>query len=437
MIDKADLIQRILNASPDDLRKIDSVLTDSPEQDKCSYLIAPGLSVYRQRNRSRFWWARVLVNINGHRELRESTGEASLDAAKVKAVEIRARILGQAEKGVALEDKAFTVGTLCRKVVNELLANKNIKTTQKDYIYTFESHIIPVVGQLPIRRLDAAELKEYFDKLEFRSKTRLVIHRSCFKKLFQYATTHRYIQQRDVPHIPTVAADEKQTFREVIDSADYRQLMQGVDRFKAASRNKITLSYRNLLFVYTRFLLCTGVRPGAEALNIKYSDLILRKSATSSLIMCKIRTGKTALAQGREIVLNDQAVNAVIMASNINGLSFSKLNDLIQSHAEKFVFRPPSQKLPTFEKVFDQLIDFLGDKIRHKYTLYSFRHTYINDQLAKGVDIHTIAKQCGNSHNTIEQHYERRKAQFESALLVDQNEIDRLLAASFWPLPER
>lgn len=43
-------------------------------------------------------------------------------------------------------------------------------------------------------------------------------------------------------------------------------------------------------------------------------------------------------------------------------------------------------------------------------TLYSLRHTYATFALLEGMDIHTLAKQLGNSAAMIEQHYSKLTA---------------------------
>ena len=43
-------------------------------------------------------------------------------------------------------------------------------------------------------------------------------------------------------------------------------------------------------------------------------------------------------------------------------------------------------------------------------TLYSLRHTYATLELLDGTDIHTLAKQMGNSAPMIERHYSKLTA---------------------------
>jgi len=43
-------------------------------------------------------------------------------------------------------------------------------------------------------------------------------------------------------------------------------------------------------------------------------------------------------------------------------------------------------------------------------TLYSLRHTYATQELLAGTDIHTLARQLGNSAQMIEQYYSKLTA---------------------------
>ena len=51
-------------------------------------------------------------------------------------------------------------------------------------------------------------------------------------------------------------------------------------------------------------------------------------------------------------------------------------------------------------------------------TLYSLRHTYATEALAKGIDIHTLAKQMGTSVVMIEKHYSKLTAMMSADRLA-------------------
>ena len=52
-------------------------------------------------------------------------------------------------------------------------------------------------------------------------------------------------------------------------------------------------------------------------------------------------------------------------------------------------------------------------------TLYSLRHTYATLALAKGVDIHTLARQMGTSVKMIENHYSKLTPMMSAEELAD------------------
>ena len=51
-------------------------------------------------------------------------------------------------------------------------------------------------------------------------------------------------------------------------------------------------------------------------------------------------------------------------------------------------------------------------------TLYSLRHTYATLELLAGTDIHTLAKQLGNSAQMIERYYSKLTATLAAAKLA-------------------
>ena len=64
-------------------------------------------------------------------------------------------------------------------------------------------------------------------------------------------------------------------------------------------------------------------------------------------------------------------------------------------------------------------ITLLKDANAQNRTLYSLRHTYATLELLRAsTDIHTLAKQMGNSAAVIEQHYSKLKATMAASKLV-------------------
>lgn len=97
-----------------------------------------------------------------------------------------------------------------------------------------------------------------------------------------------------------------------------------------------------------------------------------------------------------------------VRQKDISGIAFE---DLLKSRYSKLVFRftdgyqPPSF-LGTFRRLMRDSGLLKGEDGQNR-TLYSFRHTYATFALPDGMDIHTLAKQLGNSAAMIERNYSK------------------------------
>jgi len=95
-------------------------------------------------------------------------------------------------------------------------------------------------------------------------------------------------------------------------------------------------------------------------------------------------------------------------------LPYISLDELIQAKLDRRVFVMPDGQMPhLLENIFRHLMKksgLLKNGAGQNRTLYSLRHTYATQALAKGIDIHTLAKQMGTSVGMIERHYSKLTA---------------------------
>jgi integrase len=89
-------------------------------------------------------------------------------------------------------------------------------------------------------------------------------------------------------------------------------------------------------------------------------------------------------------------------------------DELLKSRQKQRVFRfstgyQPHSFIGTFRRLMrDSGLTRAADG--QNRTLYSLRHTYATMELLAGVEIHTLAKQLGNSAQMIEQYYSKLTA---------------------------
>jgi len=96
------------------------------------------------------------------------------------------------------------------------------------------------------------------------------------------------------------------------------------------------------------------------------------------------------------------------------GLPYKNLTEILDAKLDKAVFkRPYGDTLSHMPNIFRNLMQksgLLEDGAGQTRTLYSLRHTYATQSLARGIDIHTLAKQMGTSVGMIERHYSKMTA---------------------------
>src|SRR5262249_9637943 len=122
--------------------------------------------------------------------------------------------------------------------------------------------------------------------------------------------------------------------------------------------------------------------------------------------------GKTG---GRWLIAKHKAIEPLKrLHTNQQDIAQLTWDELLASRVKEPVFRfsngyqPPSLN-GTFRRLMREsgLLKSEGGQNR---TLYSLRHTYATLALLEGMDIHTLAKQMGNSAAMIERHYSKLTA---------------------------
>lgn len=389
------------------------------------------ISVYRQKSKTRFWSARVKIDVDGEvKEKRFSTKKENVEEAKVEAAERRLKLIGKIESGYSIElnsDSSFKV--VAEKAIGKMQAvidNPDIKnTTYKDYISLLRNHIIVFFGNANIKNVDYPMLMEYFEHTPVRSKSRIIMQKTAIRKVFSYAVKERFIESTRVPEMPTdIVLKDPDYNVEPFSEYDLQVLQNNYQGFIETSRTGQTRHYRIAFQHYFSFLLSTGVRPGEEPKGIRYEDIskVDDGPSESYYYVIRLHNGKTQSGNNkyRDIAIDATAVSAIEHAAKeLLGLkTLERLDFLIEKHAKRYVFKSKEyDTYPAYERIFSrqQYLGYVGDKLRHdKYVSYSTRHTYINNQLAKLNITHSeIAEHCGNSIQVIEAHYQKAKIRNE------------------------
>ena len=176
---------------------------------------------------------------------------------------------------------------------------------------------------------------------------------------------------------------------------EYQKLYRFMRTWCKDTNRQDSLEMRELLRDYVLILVNTGMRPGTETYNLKWTQIEEFESNNIKFLRFWV-SGKTG---ERELIARHNV---------------RRYLDRIKSRFEHvkpddYVFRLRSGKRTysmnaTFEICLESA-ELLKDRHGANRTLYSLRHTYATFQILNGVDYHALSKNMGTSIGMLEKHY--------------------------------
>ncbi len=451
-MDKLDFIQFVTSMPQDQYQKMLTLLDSgriissagssfSTDKNTDWLQVNDYISVYRQKNKSRFWSARIKIVVGDEvKEKRFSTRKENIEEAKIVAAEQRLKLMGKVESGYSIElnsDLSFrAVATKAIEAMQTVVDDPDKKnTTYKDYISLLNNHIIDFFGNTNIKNVDYPMLMEYFEQTPVRSKSRIIMQKTSIRKVFSYAVKKRLLSSMLVPAMPTDIVIKDPDYNvEPFSEHDLKVLKDNYPSFIEASRTKQTKHYRNAFQHYFSFLLSTGVRPGEEPKGIRFKDISKHTDTESGnqYYVIRLHKGKTQSGknQYRDIAIDATAVAAIEHAAKelLGLMTIERIDYLIKTYPDRFIFKSHIYKAyPAYDRIFSrkQYLEYVGDKLHHdRYVSYSTRHTYINNQLAADITHNDIAEHCGNSVQVIEAHYQKARVKNKAPAHIAGNIVD-------------
>ncbi|XNS97136.1 tyrosine-type recombinase/integrase [Vibrio cyclitrophicus] len=381
-----------------------------------------GLSIYKQKG-SKNYYLRMRIHDNTGKgsEFVKTLSTPDREEATEAAWGLFFSYKNKVTPDFFVSSSSSLISTLAEEL--NVSFDASSKKIYQDYKRVLNNEIVKDYGKLSIKDFDRASIKSYLTKYA-KSTTQLRIRKTTIKHLFDLAIDKRFIKEYQIPSIPKVEVQSDEV-RAMFAKRHLETLNKNFEQFIETSTNRKVRSRRELFRHYFAFLLETGIRPGKEALSLKWSDIYYDNDVLSIRIS-KGKIHSKSKTSFREIPLSSVAVDALsdILEHCLGMGVFSRLPMLIpnlNNLPKGFIFlRSDAQSTnPQYEKVFDQFCDFCSiDKDEFFYTLYSCRHTYITKQLVKGVDAYLVATQCGTSVEMIQKHYSKLTAVMRSSELV-------------------
>ncbi len=378
-------------------------------------LLRDGELVLYKRKQSPYW--QCTFKLQDGQRVRISTKKASIENATATACEIYDESRFRQRLGLAHRSKIFS--EIAHETLNELRKKIDLgkgKTAYHSYVSCIEKYFLPYFST---KRLEDITNTDISDFEVWRNKQMGKIPKASTLNNFASAWSHivsiavcrgRISERVPIPKLSIYGAKSKPRPAFTREEVDF--LLNFMKEWSTKGRLSVEREMRPLLRDYAEMLLYTGMRHGTEALGIAWKDITWYSDKGKKYLRIWV-DGKTG---GRWLIAKHEAVEVLkrlhSRQEDIKRLGFE---DLLKSTNQQKIFRfsdgyqPPSLN-GTFRRLMRECGLEKGEDGQNR-TLYSIRHTYATlELLEKGTNIHTLAKQMGNSAAMIERHYSKLTA---------------------------
>jgi len=345
---------------------------------------------------------------------RVSTKQASIEHAVRVACDLydEARFrqrLGLAQKAPTFAEIAHATLYEMRRDLGEGIG----KSVYLSYITCIEKYFLPYFQDKRLEEITYTDVHEFEIwrnrqmRLVPKSST-LMNFASAWAKLQQTAVNKGWISERvAIPKLTT--RGHKGKTRPAFSREEITKLFDYMEGWAKEGRLEVEREIRPLVRDYVEMLLLTGMRHGTEALNICWNNIEWHTNDGKKYLRIWV-DGKTG---GRWLIAKHRAVDVLKrLHSRQKAVYDIPFDRLFESRAPQRIFVMADGHQPlridgTFKKLMrDSGLAMSQDG--QMRTLYSLRHTYATLELLENkTDIHTLAKQMGNSAAMIERHYSK------------------------------
>lgn len=376
-------------------------------------LLRDGEVVLYKRKRSKVWQCKYKLFNN--KWVRVSTRKTTLDYAKQVANDLYDEARYRERLGLAPVQKTFA--EIARVTVEELKRDIAAGTGKKiyvDYVSIIERYFVPFFGERHLQNIKHQNIAEFERwrnaKMGKNPKSSTLMNfASAFSRVCATAIQRGWISER-VPLPKLSRKGEKGSVRPAFTADEVVRMREFMKTWEHLGNMEFDRLQRPLLCDYVEFLLLTGMRHGTEAMNVRWCDCEWYEYDSVRYLRVRV-SGKTG---ERHLIAKHETLQ-VLHRLHSRQLDICIKNfEAVIGRAEKYLFRNANGLRPrTFNGMFIKLMRESGlatNAAGQKRTLYSLRHTYATEELLAGTDIHTLAKQMGNSVRMLEAHYSKLTA---------------------------
>jgi integrase len=399
---------------------------------------------------------------------KKTSGEVDVDKAKEAAFKIYYGAEERKKQGQPATSRSFKA--VAKAAVDRMetdFTNGVGKPSFNDYISVINRLLTPYFKSKNISKLTTADFKEWAkwrddkiaqDKLEKTqkaainkaktpqerkaanamkkvvkpaTKSTVNTHNAAIKRVFDEAEANGWVTKSTRPTLPNKGA--KGSSRPSFTRDEYRKITNNLHHFIRTGHRKFSTELREVMREYVLFVANTGIRPGTEADNLKWSNLEWVTTSKKETYLAVNVDGKT---KHRQLIARDNTTKFLQRLLDMNpNLKFKTVDEAIAAKVDEPLFVGSSGKQILHEQLAKSFEVFLtkynllkGGKGDNR-TLYSLRHMYATFALDDETNIYDLAVQMGTSVKMIEQHYSKMRPVMKAGQLSGRNKAKKQKAA--------
>ncbi|OEJ64078.1 site-specific integrase [Magnetovibrio blakemorei] len=431
--------------------------------------IQDNLYIYQRDGSKRGTW-QARARIDG-KYIPFSTRTTDRNRAREIALSKCKEYVRRTSKKLKVERKIFSdFADLLIDAANNILGNPRKRNA---VLSPLNLHLIPFFGQMDIYEISVSDIAKYKrERLKVRPKPAAqTINKELFvlRKVFKRAVTEHHMVANDIPEIENLSlineeeyGSDPQKKRLDFDRKEIKKITSRLRQLEARAHAKFQIKMQkrqqylqnrknctyddaafqkekmetylkskelqamSILPIYVDLILGTGARPSTLARMTRQS---IKEDEQGRLLLRGLtkKGGKHADVLPRSIIPTDIGEKAIrrLLKYHDNRSATSRKTPLLPittHHLNRL-----------FCKVLDDL-DLREDEIGGSRSIYSLRHTYINQRFRGGVDVQTIASNTLTSVQMIDRYYQNIKNELreelreqDKLLLHDESEYSNLL----------
>jgi integrase len=397
------------------------IFTTPDKKIPSSLTLFDGKLIVYKRSQSQQWQCRFKLS-NGKLHS-ASCATTDLEAAKQQAIVLYATVKLKVDAGLAIHVKTF--GQIAREEITRLArvaTTRQAERKYKDYLFILEKYLIPFFGNYRTTEITDEVVAEFSAwRLAVMGKEAKAMtkkhHAMAFNRIVQIARERHYVYSNyTVPQLDITGA--KSEPRPAFSNEEMQQLYAYMPIWQKDVIHKDSEAARILCTAYVKFLVNTGVRHSTESMPLRWKHLQWHYIGSKRYLRIWV-SGKTG---ARYLIAKHEVIAVLEELLRWQQLPYCTLDEVIKAKLDRRIFVLQTGEMPhLLENIFRHLMMKSGlqkNAAGQNRTLYSLRHTYATEALAKGIDIHTLAKQMGTSVVMIEKHYSKLTAMMSAERLA-------------------